>query len=184
MYSYGRQCDMCQAKSELLEGRKSVHAVVCHNCFSLEVHASFCTEATSSYSKLLVGNSLPVHYYANGEVFYRMIRFVQALSSCCSFCWLKRSLPASHKYLQICQVSGLCLLCDCLGSSRARLVVNSMIMPGHCLVIARLFFLWLNWARATEDLNRGDKGGRSPFSPYLSSHSQCCLGMCDQNIHK
>ena len=125
-YCYGGQCDMCLARSELLERQESVHAVVCHNCFSLEVHASFCTEATSSYSKLPVGNSLPLHYYASGEVFYRAVRFVQALSSCCSFCWLKRSLPASHKCLQICQVSGLHLLCDCLGSSRARLVVNSM----------------------------------------------------------
>lgn len=108
---------MCLARSELLKRRKSVLAVVCHKYFSLEVHASLCTEATSSYGKLLVGNSLPLHYYASEEVFYRMIRFAQALSSCCSFCWLKRSLLSSHKCLQICQVSGLCLLCDCLASS-------------------------------------------------------------------
>jgi len=114
-YCGGGQCAMCLARSELLGRWKSVHAAVCHNHFSLEVQASFCTEATSSYSKLSAGNSLPLHYYASGEVLYRVIRFVQALSSCCSFCWLKRSLPASHKRPQICQVSGLCLLLTALG---------------------------------------------------------------------
>lgn len=72
------------------------------SCFSLEVDASFCTEVVSSYSKLLVGNALLLHYYTSGKVFYCMIRFVQALSSCRSFCWLKRSIPASHKHMQMC----------------------------------------------------------------------------------
>lgn len=115
----GNVWDMCLPRSELLK------SLVWHNCFSLEIHTSFCTEATSSHSKLWWEIVSPSLLHWQGSIMW----LDKVCTSTVFLPWFLLagfSQPASSSRLQISQVSGLLLLWDCPGSSPAGWAVNSL----------------------------------------------------------